>query len=207
MQKERYLKGSLRENKNKRHPELDSGSHLVAVLESGEIPYQVRNDKFIFNINAFTLIELLVVVLIIGILAAVALPQYQQAVLKSRVQPYMTLLKTLITAKHTHYLATGQYTYDVNLLDVEMPSSCWETGGGSVGQLWSCGKDFHIDNTGGGIIFYYCPGKNSTHAECMENKELQFAVAQTMAGFGSCAGYTERGRNFCKSFRQLFASY
>ena len=119
----------------------------------------------------------------------------------------MTLLKTLITAKHTHYLATGQYTYDVNLLDVEMPSSCWETGGGSVGQLWSCGKDFHIDNTGGGIIFYYCPGKNSTHAECMENKELQFAAAQTMAGFGSCAGYTERGRNFCKSFRQLFASY
>ena len=55
----------------------------------------------------FTLIELLVVVLIIGILSAVALPQYQKAVEKSRAAEALQMLRYMYQQKEAYRLENG----------------------------------------------------------------------------------------------------
>ncbi len=76
------------------------------------------------NKQAFTLIELLVVVLIIGILAAVALPQYKLAVDKSRLSTVLSLASSIRNAQEVYYLANGEYTGPLADLDVDVPAEC-----------------------------------------------------------------------------------
>ena len=75
------------------------------------------------NKKAFTLIELLVVVLIIGILAAIAVPQYQVAVEKSIMQEAIINLKAIAQAQDAFYLQNGRYAnmYEINKLDISIP--------------------------------------------------------------------------------------
>lgn len=73
--------------------------------------------------TGFTLIELLVVVLIIGILAAIAVAQYQRAVWRSRAAALQTWSRTLLDAQERYYMANGRYTLCLNLLDVDYASA------------------------------------------------------------------------------------
>ena len=79
------------------------------------------------NKKAFTLIELLVVVLIIGILSAVALPQYEKAVVKSRYATLKFLTRAIADAEERYYLANNEYTNDFDDLDVQTPAFTSET--------------------------------------------------------------------------------
>ena len=79
----------------------------------------------------FTLIELLVVVLIIGILAAVAVPQYTRAVEKARVSEAKVFLKALLDAEDAYVLATGEPcgTWSLEDLDITLPGTLKKVSG------------------------------------------------------------------------------
>ena len=75
------------------------------------------------KLGGFTLIELLVVVLIIGILAAIALPQYRIAVEKAKLTRAIPALDAFYTAQMEYYLANGSYTCDLDALSIKKPAS------------------------------------------------------------------------------------
>jgi len=69
--------------------------------------------------KGFTLIELLVVVLIIGILSAIALPQYQRVVLKARMAEIGPRVKTMETAAELYILENGFPAERIYLADLD----------------------------------------------------------------------------------------
>ncbi len=71
--------------------------------------------------TGFTLIEILVVMLVIGVLASVAVPWYQHAVMKSRFGTVAASAKALLQAQEVYYLSRGTYATHPEDLDVSMP--------------------------------------------------------------------------------------
>lgn len=96
--------------------------------------------------QGFTLIELLVVVLIIGILSAVALPQYQTAVERARATEALTQMSALTSAleryhaQHEAWPNHGSASSRFNALDVDIPTAECESGFGSKNFCLDIGR-------------------------------------------------------------------
>ncbi len=83
--------------------------------------------------KGFTLIELLVVVLIIGILSAIALPQYELVVEKSRASEAMINAKAIIDAcqRHEQEFPGETCVRQGQIADVQLKGGSWNATDGS----------------------------------------------------------------------------
>ena len=114
------------------------------------------------NKKGFTLIELLVVVLIIGILAAIALPQYRTAVRKTEYAQLQSMTNSLLDAQNRYFLVNNSFTIEIESLDVDL-SFCDRAKDDT--DILICDKYFMIDILDGGdqgfLRASYCPGEIS----------------------------------------------
>ena len=157
----------------------------------------------ISRLGGFTLIELLVVVLIIGILAAMAMPQYFKAVERSRMTEAITIMDSIVKAQRRKFMQTNRYAERFEGLDVSPK--------GATGRTYYTKGD-PVTGAGGNGFSIRLHGSDA----------FTFGVVQVVRRFNgsmgnplqyqytlyryyqsdnvSCLGHNDAGRELCADF-------
>ena len=142
-----------------------------------------------FNGRGFTLIELLVVVLIIGILASVALPQYQKAIDKTRLSEAFILGRHIQQREYLYHLENGFYAKSFEDLQMEVPGG-YKMYKGLEHTLTGKNGSIQLETAPNNrVLFYYYVGRKLTLA-----MDFKFS-----SGKITCISYTDYGKQLCQS--------
>ena len=164
--------------------------------------------------KGFTLIELLVVVIIVAILAAIAIPQYQNAVRKTYLSNAWVMIKSIKDAVQLYYLTKGSYDgMSWKNIPVEMPAGCvvstasWTVADGQLScpgralaafSISKNGKDIffdeHFDGTASlDILLGYRYTENKFYCETTGAKKFCEMLGGVAANISNCSG----NRTYC----------
>ncbi len=141
-------------------------------------------------------------VLIIGILAAVALPQYDKAVRKAKAMEALSVLPSLGNAYYVYYLTTGELTNDLSLFDVTIP-------GNRTTKWWAQGNSSDPNN-----YYFSCADINNAGSDGQGGRDIScvanaanpdlpfFQVVKGVKNGLTCSialGKTAKAQKICES--------
>ena len=157
----------------------------------------------ISRLGGFTLIELLVVVLIIGILAAMAMPQYFKAVERSRMAEAVTLMDSITQAQRRKYMQTNRYAESFEGLDVSPKGATGDryfTKGDPNNGAGGNGFSIFFGNTSFrfGSVWAYRMFNGRTNNSSLQ---YQYSLARYYQSDNvTCSGFNDAGKELCADF-------
>ena len=155
------------------------------------------------RLGGFTLIELLVVVLIIGILAAMAMPQYFKAVERSRMAEAVTLMDSITQAQRRKFLQTNRYAEDFRGLDVAPKGATgfrYYTKGDP--QTGAGGNGFAIIMSISGFTSSQITAEREVDGRSYSNSlQYKYYLSRNLQSDNvACAGQNRAGQELCADF-------
>lgn len=159
----------------------------------------MQKQNRIFHKNGFTLIELLIVVLIIGILSALAMPQYMRAVERSRMTEAVTLLDAVSKAQQRNWMGVNKFSTNFATLDVAPQGATGAT-------YYTQGDPVTGVNSNGFAITLYDGEYDEGYAEAVRfnyNKEMTYnytLVRFYLSEYVTCESSEPNGQSLCADF-------